>query len=118
MIPKTEANSPHAYRKENMRIINYKRGYNNTFNCSIHGTIEMTLREWEIALAWLKRSTKPFQYYDDGRFRKNIFLEDIQRTIKTPKSMLLNIRTTPTESLVKKYKLQGYKQGNYQLRII
>ena len=101
-----------------MKLINYKRGYNNTFNCSIHGTIEMTYKEWKEVFRRLKRSINPFKYYDDGRFYKRIFFEDIQRAIITKRARYINIRVALTSWIVKKYGLTNYKRGNYKLRIL
>ncbi len=104
-------------KRGNVKLINYYRGIGTPFDCVIHGTIYMTYTEWYQVKKWLLRCTKPFQYYDDGQFRKSIFLKDI--TIGTHKygehGFCANIRVTPTEYLVKKYHLNGYKRGNYQI---
>lgn len=36
-----------------MKVINYNYGYNNTFNCSIHGKIVVTFDEWRKAREYL-----------------------------------------------------------------
>jgi len=41
-----------------MKLINYNYGYFPEFNCSIHGKIVMTSREWQKARLFLLRGSK------------------------------------------------------------
>ena len=93
-----------------MKIINYNYGYNNDFDCSIHGKIVMTKKEWEKAKSYLLKAVK-------DSFWKNLLKEDISRTIETKEGKLLNIRVPSTEKLVERFKTTGrnYKQGRYIL---
>ena len=56
-----------------MKLINYKRGYNNTFDCSIHGTIKMTFEEWLEAYKYLKNQRYDFRF---------LLHKDIKREVK------------------------------------
>lgn len=96
-----------------MKLTNYKRGYNNTFDCSIHGTIYMTSKEWAHELHWLTG-----KMIIEKLFSKNLFYEDITRVIKTKRGQIINIRTTATGLLAEHSKLDNYKRGNYQLYIL
>jgi len=100
-----------------MKLTNYYRGMATCFDCVIHGTIYMTKNEWSDVYNWFSRVRKPFMYYDDGSFRKNIFFDDVKKMIETKRGWVLNIRVTPTEHLVKRYNLKNYKRGNYQIFI-
>jgi hypothetical protein len=99
-----------------MKITNYKRGYNNTFDCSIHGTIRMTREEWEEASRYLindaDRIRHNHRYFNSGRLK-----EDIERKIITKHGFLINIRVDATAALVKHFNLKNYKRGNYQIEV-
>ncbi len=89
-----------------MKLINYKRGYNNLFDCSIHGTIKMNVGEYLKVI--------------DLMHKKNMFStwtlsRDLERKIFTKKGFYVNVRTTATDLIAKKWKLTNYKRGNYQL---
>lgn len=105
-----------------MKLINYNRGYNNTFNCSIHGTIKMTRNEFDKAIAFLFKTRK--WVYDRGSIDlyKRMLLEDLNRKIYIEKrgtlqGFLVNIRVYATQAIVEKYNLHNYKRSNYQLFI-
>lgn len=86
-----------------MRLINYKYGYNDTFNCSIHGKIILTQTELDHFL----------KYHG----KKLFDVKDLSRRIETKKGYYINIRVDATEALVKFYKLEKYRRGNYALFI-
>ena len=91
-----------------MRLINYDYGYNNTFNCSIHGKIIVTQREWK----------KIEKYVSNPSVTKDIFSRrmlnaDIKRIVYTKTGTLLNLRVFATEKAVDKFNIKGYKRGNY-----
>lgn len=98
-----------------MKLINYKRGYNNTFDCVIHGTIYMNEAQWDMVLSYLMTGTR-LDYYGSDMLKK-LLTEDIHRKIMTKRGYLINIRGTATELIVKKWNLNNYKKGNYQLHI-
>lgn len=95
-----------------MKLINYKRGYNNIFDCSIHGTIKMTLKEYDNVLTYLK--------YDKAKlWDSDIFAKDIKKAIyfDNGKKFLINIRSTATKLLADKFNLTNYKNCNYQIEV-
>ena len=56
----------------------------------------------------------------DLMHKKNMFStwtlsRDLERKIFTKKGFYINVRVTATELIVKKWKLNNYKKGNYQL---
>jgi len=96
-----------------MRIINYDYGYNNTFNCSIHGKIIVTRQEWQIIIRYLFHPrVKSYYLY------KDVLKQDLERSILTPKGRLFNIRVTATDLAVKKLGGIGYKTGNYTFLVL
>jgi hypothetical protein len=96
-----------------MKLINYYYGYNPIFECSIHGKIVMTAKEWKDAYNFLKRTKKIDSYF------KKVLTEDVERTIPTRNgSYLLNVRVSATEVLVEKYNLSNYKRGNYMIEVV
>lgn len=100
-----------------MKIVNYNYGYFPIFNCSIHGKIVMTSKEWKEAYCFLLRGQK--RWLPSYPWVAKILKEDEKRSIPTRKgSYLINIRVPATEALVERYKLHGYKRGNYMLEII
>jgi hypothetical protein len=99
-----------------MKLTNYKRQHN-YFDCSIHGTIKMTGKEWAEVCAWLMSRRKLFDSYG-GDFMKKIFIEDTNRQIKIKEGKLINIRVIATEALAEKWGLKNYKRGNYQILIL
>jgi hypothetical protein len=94
-----------------MKIINYNRGYNNTFDCSIHGTIKMDKNEWATVYEWLMNG------YQTEKFWKQILTGDIKRRIDFKHTIFMNIRVSATEALVKHFNLKNYKRGNYQIAV-
>ena len=94
-----------------MKLINYKMGYNNTFDCSIHGTIKMSLKEYKKAIKYLKNNSVKWGY-------KYLLVEDLKRVIKLKNGFLVNIRVSATDKLVKKFDLSNYKVGNYQILVV
>lgn len=101
-----------------MKLINYRYGYNNLFNCSIHGKIRMSTREWKKVYKFLLLGSK--RWLPSYPWIKQILKEDIHRKIryKNDKGYLINIRVPATDALVKKYKLNNYKLGNYSIEVI
>lgn len=101
-----------------MKLINYNYGYYNTFNCTIHGKIQMTEAEWREALKYLKSAKVKKSFLPSYPHTNHMLLEDICRNVLAKKGYLINIRVSMTEKLVSKYDLPRYKRGNYMLQII
>lgn len=97
-----------------MKLINYNYGYYQQFNCSIHGKIVMTLKEWRDALKFLRRK----KWSISSPWIARVLSEDISKHVPNKNSFLVNIRVPATEALVKRYNLAGYKRANYMLQII
>ena len=91
-----------------MKLINYNYGYNNTFNCSIHGKIIVSHKEWRDIIKYLFNPMVKHCY-----LWKDLLKQDITRGIQTKKGHLINIRVTATELIVKRFNIKGYKRGNY-----
>lgn len=89
-----------------MVLTNYKRGYIERFDCSIYGTIKMSVDEYRDVVHFLRNRN-----YD----WKHVLESDLERRIETKKGFYANIRTTATGLIARKWKLKGYKNGNYQL---
>ena len=98
-----------------MKIINYKYGYYDKFTCSIHGKILVSLDEWCEIVRYLLRSRLGI-YGED--FNRRILKDDMNRRIENKKSFLVNIRVSATEKVVERFKLKGYKRGNYMFEVI
>lgn len=102
-----------------MKVINYNYGYNNTFNCCIHGKIRMSYPEWVEAreylqkVSTLKKAAGSNEYWTSTG---NRLRNDLNRTIETKKAVLFNIRVTLTELLARKYGLK-IKRANYAIEI-
>ena len=94
-----------------MKLINYNRGYNSHFECSIHGTIEMTEDEFKEVKAYLYKSDDYFH------LSSGVLMRDMETKIITSKGFYVNIRVTATDLIARKYNLSNYKKGNYQLFI-
>ena len=96
-----------------MKLINYNYGYNNEFNCSIHGKIIVSKEEWDNIKRFLSRTRK--WVYDRGYvwFYKRILKEDLKRFYKVKKGKLYNIRVDATSGVAKEFELDNYKRGNY-----
>lgn len=94
-----------------MKITNYKRGYFDKFNCVIHGTITMNKMEFAQVVYYLNIPTVKWDY-------KFTLKEDLKRIIDCKKYFLINVRVGATEKIVKHFKLDNYKRGNYMLKII
>lgn len=86
-----------------MRLSNYKRGY--LFDCSIHGSIYCTPKEWE----QVKDLVKSVIFNSS----------DLEKYITFGKARAYNIRVTATELVAKHFGLDKqttghrYKKGNY-----
>lgn len=107
-----------------MKIINYKYGYIDTFSCSIHGKIVMTRAEWKKASKYLfnggvlKKIQRRMQQFPIWEL-SGIIQKDIDRRIETKQGTLINIRVSPTEILVERFKPKGtFKRANYMLLIL
>lgn len=95
-----------------MKLINYKYGYNNTFNCSIHGKIIVNKSEWKSIVKYLLNpSVKSCYLY------KNVLKDDFKRCINARSGKLFNIRVTATELVVRKFNIKNYKAGNYMFLV-
>lgn len=89
-----------------MKLINYNYGYNNTFNCSIHGKIIVNREEWKSITHYLLNPFIKFEH-------KFLLKDDLQRYIKTKQGYLFNLRVTATEKVVNFFNIKRYKRGNY-----
>lgn len=94
-----------------MKLINYSLGYNDIFDCSIHGTIKITRSEFDDVVKFLYKNE------DRLYLSKKILIEDLSRRIVTKKGFLINIRATATQLIAKKYNLKNYKNANYQIEV-
>jgi len=105
-----------------MRLINYKRGYNNTFNCSIDGTIEMNREKYDKMVSYLFNNADTIRK-DHEYFNSQILKEDLARRVYIKNSrgvsqgFLINIRLSATDAVVKHFNIKGHKRGNYQIRV-
>jgi hypothetical protein len=97
-----------------MKLINYNYGYYNEFDCSIHGKIIVSPKEWAEVKKWLKRKAKAI---NTKYLWLDILQEDFARLIETKQGNLCNIRTTATNLIAKKYGLKKYKHANYMFLI-
>uniref|UniRef100_A0A6M3IWT1 Uncharacterized protein n=1 Tax=viral metagenome TaxID=1070528 RepID=A0A6M3IWT1_9ZZZZ len=95
-----------------MKLINYNYGYNNTFDCSIHGKIIVNKVEWKAILKYLFNPAVTSYY-----LYKHLLKEDITRLIETKKGKLCNIRVAATEKAVNKFNIKKYKRGNYMFLV-
>jgi hypothetical protein len=93
-----------------MKLINYKRGYNNTFDCSIHGTIKMSRDEYDEMVMFLYKN-------ENKVWNKDILYTDLANRIHFKGGFLCNIRTTTTEMVAKHFGLTNYKPNNYQIEV-
>ena len=105
-----------------MKLINYKRGYNNTFDCSIHGTIKMNREEFDNAIEYLFNDADRIRK-EHSYFSSELLKDDVARRIHIKNSrgisqgFLINIRVSATEALVKHFNVKGYKRNNYQIEV-
>lgn len=99
-----------------MKLINYKRGYNNTFDCSIHGTIKMNRKEFDKALSYLFANQEKLWIPEllPKDLARRIFIKNSRGIVQ---GFLVNIRTTATELIASRFNLKGYKKGNYQIEV-
>ena len=105
-----------------MKIINYNRGYNDIFECSIHGTIKMNREEFDQAVKYLfmdsDRIRKDHEYFNSKLLERDLARRiHIKNKRGISQGFFVNIRVSATEALVKHFNLKGYKRGNYQLQI-
>ena len=95
-----------------MKLINYNYGYNNIFNCSIHGKLVVNKREWKNILKYLFNPAVKHCYLYKDKLK-----QDIKREIKTKAGSLINIRVIATEFAVKRFNIKNYKCGNFMFLI-
>jgi hypothetical protein len=94
-----------------MKLINYNYGYNNTFNCSIHGKIVVTKNEWSKIVKYLLHNKVTIFNWD---FEKRILKDDLQRKKQLDNiNTWYNLRVSATDLVVWKFNIKGYKRGNY-----
>lgn len=93
-----------------MKLINYNYGYFSEFECSVHGKIRMSYKEWIDAIRYLYA-------VESDSFTRDIFIEDTNRRITGKNCFYVAVRVTKTEMLVKRYNLQNYKRGNFILEV-
>lgn len=94
-----------------MKLINYKRGYLEKFDCVIHGTIRVNPMEYAQFVYYLNI---PSVKYDT----KSHLKKDLERKINTKIGFLVNLRVSATERIVRHFKIKGYKPGNYMIEVI
>ena len=82
-----------------MKLTNYNKGYQEWADCSIHGTIYLTQKEFNTVYTYYKRM-------------KNKACSPKQLNWKR-----LNFGNTATVKIINKFNIKGYKQGNYQIVI-
>lgn len=87
-----------------MRIVNYRRGYSDFFDCSIHGRIIVTNDEWGL----IRKHIEKYAFDTD----------DFIRFQSVRGGRWYNIRTTATDKLVKYFSLEKYRRGNYVIEVI
>lgn len=101
-----------------MKLINYNYRYNNFFECSLHGKIIVSSKEWESIKKFLFKTRK---WVDDSsyvRFYKETLKEDLQRIQKIKNGFLCNIRVPATKGVAEHFNLKKYKRGNYIFEVI
>ena len=96
-----------------MKVVNYNYGYIPLFNCSIHGKIQMTAKEFEKIQKYLFNPAVKSYYLD-----KRMLKEDLQRRLHLCQRFWVNIRVSATEKLVSRFSLPKYKRANYVLEVI
>lgn len=98
-----------------MKLINYNYGYSDFFNCSVHGKIIVTKKEFKKCIDYLKRC-KPDTSYP---FYKELSLNEwIKHTLKTKNATLINLRVWATSKIANKFNIKKYKKGNYLFNIL
>jgi hypothetical protein len=93
-----------------MKLINYNYGFNNTFNCSIHGKIKINYNEFKKIFEYLSNNNVKWGY-------KYLFNEDILNAIPIKGGYLFNIRVNATGLVVNHFNILGYKRGNYMFEV-
>lgn len=94
-----------------MKLINYNRGYSNFFDCSIHGRIIVTEKEWEEIKKYLRN---PSVKYD----HKFLLEDDIKRELRYGNNRSVNLRVSATDRVVNRFSISNYKRGNYIFSIV
>lgn len=97
-------NIVHLYTQfitNHMKLTNYNRGYYEWCECSIHGTIYFTMKEWELV-------NKRKKYTENNPYLMSII---------TKKAIYLNLGVTETTRLVKDKDIKNFKRANYQIVI-
>lgn len=89
-----------------MKIYNYNKGYIPTFDCVIHGTLEVSKAEFKKLLPLLKKHS--FDY--TGAITKNYLVDERG-------NHYYSFGVTPMEKIAKKYGLK-YKPQNYQIKLL
>ncbi|OPZ94106.1 MAG: hypothetical protein BWY74_00813 [Firmicutes bacterium ADurb.Bin419] len=95
-----------------MRLTNYKRGYE--FDCVIGGVIRVSQPTFKKMVKYLLRTPK--MRFDNGYWLR-ILREDLERKIKFKGGYWVNLRTTPTELIAKKWGLKNYQKRNYAFEV-
>jgi hypothetical protein len=98
-----------------MKLINYNYGHYIDFDCSIHGKIVCTRKEWYDALVFLHRGKR--RWMPSYPHIDKMLTEDARRGVPTPYGTLYNIRVPATEVIAAKYKLPRYKRANYMFLV-
>lgn len=86
-----------------MRLVNYSRGYNAFFDCSINGRIIVSNGEWGAICQYARRYA--FNQGDFSRFQS------------VRGGRWYNIRATATWKVAKRFNLKRYKPGNYVIEV-
>lgn len=101
-----------------MKLINYRYGYSNFFDCSLHGKIIVTSTEWEKVKKFLLKTQK---WIDDSGyvgFYKKILREDLKRIQKVKSGFRCSIRVSATQGIAEQFGLKKYKRGNYVFEVV
>lgn len=98
-----------------MKLINHNK--NNTYDIDtyvMHGTIKMTLKEWEKVYKLLER-----KYNNAVKYCKTATRDGLCGCMdKIYANNPFSIGVTATSLLAKKFHLKGYKDQNYGIQII
>lgn len=103
--------------KKYMKLHNYNYGYVPTFECSIHGRITVTQKEWrDIIKKLLRSSTWVYQGHEPKWYKEQILKKDLQRGVKHAQGTRYNIRVYATNYIAGH--LQRYKKANYEFLVL
>jgi len=96
-----------------MKLTNHQQSHFYTIDTyTMHGTIEMTPKEWQKSYLYLwdqwQKAIKDIDTYK----------RDSLSSLKKDKGLLFSVGVLATSLLVNKYHLNGYKSRNYGIKIV